>query len=305
MFGKEVKRGMALGIGLLVGFTIMMIVIGTALAWVTIPGFTTQEPTTEQYKLTLPLKGYVNDKIAGTALSSGTFYIYDMNGNLLESGSISSGVFTTTRAYTSGETYQIYITASGYYGYFGTITIPYAERTEQDYHYLTEDLYVVQTPSESSFYISVLDPVGNVLASESTSSTYSTSETQFTVYIRLTIPKLYGLVNVYDPTETDDPYDDVLVYIKMNNTLATADRGSRLEVGSYVYYVWKIPEDYLASKTDPLVVDIPVTIIYGGSSALSIQAFIADHTSVDYFLSAGSYDSDAVLTDSTQAGVIT
>ena len=89
---------------------LIILILAWYFGWISFKGFTpeevqigTEQPSEEGLiTVTRQIKFTVTDKYAGSA-ASGTIYIYAEDGKtLLESGSLSSGAYTTSDSYTSG-----------------------------------------------------------------------------------------------------------------------------------------------------------------------------------------------------------
>jgi len=252
----------------------------------------------EGYILTRPLKIFVKDAITSEAITSGTLYIYDVDYNKFESVPIpSDGVVYSRRDYTSGQVLILYAESSGYYFKPTQIIVP--RSTDKNIAHFQFDYAGYKAPSEADFGISVLDSTGAQVASETSGSTYNMTTTSATFTVHLVIPASTALINHFDPEEDVNGVEDqVLLWIKINDTLATLDIGTRVEYGGYVYYYLTLA-DLIAPETEPLTYDIAFTLNYGGTGALAIQVFIADNTDEQYFASALQADTDAILVDST------
>jgi len=309
----SIRKGIKLGIGASIGITITLlaIIIGFAVigGFVKIPGGILQPSTSEQqqgYSLSLPLKVSIQDPLAASAVD-GTVYILDENNVILESFSTSSGVGTSSNVYKSGTKLKIFVAASGYFSKMMEYTVPLAERTEQDYYYVTVNAY--DAPSDTEFTMSIMSETGSQLVDESTAATYDMSGTEEDFYLHMTLAEDVALINFFDPTEgSNGEDDDVLIVLKANDTRVTIEITGydvqRLEYGDNVYYVFKLP-DWIGDRSETTVLSIAFTLYYGGTEAITLQAFLYTNTDLDIFASSLSADSDAVLTDNTAVLTIT
>ena len=252
----------------------------------------------------LPLKIYVKDAITADPISSGTLYIYDPQYNKIEVATISNGIAYTVTLFKPGDNIIVYADIPGYYAKPTTLTVEAVGGEELGYYFLTYDS-VWKAPTESDLGLSVLDAVGTQVASESSGTTYNmtaTGNNKFTIHI--VIPPKTALISYFDPTEeASGEEDSILIWIRLNDTLATLDIGERIEYGSYVYYVITLP-DIIATTADYASYDITFTINYSGSGAVEVAVFFADRTSLDYFRSALAPDSDSTLQDSVAPFII-
>ncbi|MHA1267322.1 MAG: hypothetical protein ACTSRS_18940 [Candidatus Helarchaeota archaeon] len=118
-----------------------------------IPAWVQPTVPSQQYSQTLPLKvnvaHWANESWVASDAYGATLNIYDLNWNLKETISISSGLFTSSFYYQSGETLRYKFSCTGYETKTGTFTIPYYDDPNQPlsgYHSISA-IEVAYTPS--------------------------------------------------------------------------------------------------------------------------------------------------------------
>jgi len=312
MSWRQAKQGfyVALGVAIFIALVIGGLVVAEMFIGIRLPSisvFQTQQQVSEgQYSLSLPLKVSIQDPLAASAVD-GTVYILDEDYTILESFSTSSGVGTSSNVYKSGTKLKIFVAASGYFSKMLEYEVPYAERTEQDYYYVTVNAYDV--PSDTEFTMSIMSETGSQLVDESTAASYSMTDTEEDFYLHLTLAEDVALISFFDPTEgSNGEDDDVLIVFKANDTRVTLEiqgyAAERLEYGDNVYYVFKL-EDWIGDRSETTVKSIMFTLYYGGTEAITLQVFLYTNTDLEIFKSSLSADSDAALTDNTAVLTIT
>ena len=298
--------GVLMGVGFAIGLIVVIVVaqfFGLAM-WQPSGGETPQAPPQTGYSLPLPVKITVRDAITGSVVTSGTVYVLDGSGRVLETLAVdSNGQAVTAMAYTSGEKLTLFYVGTGYGGAALEYEVPLAASEAQDYYYAAVDVY--HFPDDAGLSLSVMDKLGTQVATETSGGSTTFTEGKAELSLHLVLSESYGLVSYYDPIEKED--DDVLVVFELNDTLPTlqADGLSleRIEYGGKVYYVAKL-SDIISTIEEPAIEDISFTMYYSGSNTISLTVKVLTHTDLDVFKSSLAVDSDG-FEDATAALVLT
>lgn len=297
---SNVSKGSALAVGFFVALLGIALVVNVInLDWLYPPA--QKEEESGGYALQLPISITVRDKVTGSAITSGTVYILEKEGDLyktLETVSYSSG-WTTGNAYQSGTKLYLWYTASGYMTKIVEYEVPLANTQYQNKYFAL--IETVQRPDDSHLTLSILDETSSAVATESSQSGASLTNNEVDLYAHIVVGAGYGLINYYDPVERED--DNIILMFKLNDTLATITGltgATRQEYGDYAYY-FLVLDDIVGDPIDPTIVDLSFTVVYSGSGAITLQMYLITETDAGNFgLTA---DSDG-FSDNTVALVI-
>lgn len=308
--GKYVRKiGISMGIsGVLAAFIAALLVVTIVVVLVSpyglnmfnIGGPSEPEVVGDRLILDLPIKFIVYNKYSGSAFSPTALKLYDAEGRVLETLSVSSGVATTAFPYRSQESLYVYI-QDGSAFYFTTVVVPdydkdVAQATQPTQHLVRVD--AVDIPSTLS--VKLYDYLGDLITTE-----YNISSTS-----SLTISIVNNEADTALPTSFYNPITETQyiagVVIKItgsttNVPLITGATPIYSGNGIAVYYV---PLNELAALTDQrtgsvlpatqaIALSIDPTGLAGNSYTVTVTAYV--DLDLDYMQrAAGTPNTDAV-----------
>jgi len=216
---------------------VALVIVGASLYWFALrPTTIVYQPPVTRYKFNLTTKFAVGDLWAGGNIGTATITIYKYATlEQVESASTSSGVYTTTKALTSGDRYWVYIAKSSAFKYYD-VTIPdYESSSPPANHLVNLDFYSV-----GSYAFKVYDPTGTAIADGGNYNvTAGTNYPTFTVMMGPPSDDT-GVMNTYDPVKALDR--EVLFYFRVT--------GNATNTASNTLIILNVESLYSVTTTD-------------------------------------------------------
>jgi len=296
---------------------VIILILAWYFGWISFKGFTPEEggitpPGTEQpseeglIAVTRQIKFTVTDKYAGSP-ASGTIYIYADDGKtLLESGSLSSGAYTTSDSYTSGTVLWVKIDDGANSILWRKITVP--KMNPADAESLTTNPVKIEFFDICTLTDTLQDSLGNSYADNANWNKTSggnpgqtIATATYSVYVSSDND---GFMSSYDPIYGYDFGAWLVVKVSGTNyeNVLLTGFDYAYEKGTAMYYwvqipdtgitKWKVGNDYVypGAWSHSWTVDLTG---YSGDNA-DMQIYVYAYANPQYHQTYGSYGPYAV-----------
>jgi hypothetical protein len=261
-----------------------------------------QPPSENLVSVNKPIKFFVNDPLAGSAIGGASIYVYGSDKVLRESLTTDTdGTKTSALPYQSGTVIYVKIAKTGYVTRWVTVTVPMM--SQADAQSLASNFVPLQTVNLGTYTIKATDQFGNSYSSGGTLN--------FTSLGVSTISVTFTIYNTEDNSGYVSSYD-IINNVNLNAALLASTGGSSVTVqgagasvvrGTTTYWITVLNDEGLTRQlvgnqyVKPGVTSVTITFGKGSLTKGSTQAFafkLQGYFDQSYFAANGIGGPDAV-----------